>query len=275
MTGKPLTGIFRNKTAVITGAGSGLGKVLSHDLATRGANLVLADRNQEALAEVAAEITKRTTSVVAHPTDVTVPEDCRSLIELAVRRFHRIDYLILCAGISMWARFEEITDLSVFRRVMDINFLGIVHCIHPALPWLRKSRGTIVTISSTQGVIGLPNHTGYSASKHAVNGFLEALESEMRDEVRILNVLPGWIRGTNLRSNALTADGTTGGKTRKHSKDSVSVEESSLAILEAIEHRKRELYLPPKLRFVPWVKLLFPGWLRSKIRRAVEEQDRT
>jgi len=265
---------LKGKTVIVTGAASGLGECLATDLAKLGAKLVLADLNQSHLEEVADRLARQA-EVVAVPTDVTDSSRCVELIATSVERFGSIDALVLCAGISMWARFEDIGDVSAFGRIMEINYLGVVNCLHPALPYLKTSRGILVTISSTQGVIGLPNHTGYSASKHAINGFLEALELELGDELRILNVLPGWIKGTNLRANAITGDGTVQGSRKKHSKDAVTVEDSSEQIVQAMLAGRRELYLPSKLRFVPWVKLIAPGWLKSKIRRAVEEQDRT
>lgn len=237
-------------------------------------NLALAARDQSALAEVRQEVESRGGKALSQVTDVTDPDQCKALIDEAIRAFQALDFLVLNAGISMWARFEQVTDLSIFRRLMEVNYLGAVHCIHAALPYLRKAQGTIVAVSSAQAVMSLPLHSGYSASKHALHGFLEALELEMADEVRILNVLPGWIRGTGLRSQALSAAGAAvGASKRKHNKDSVSVEECSARIVQAMRGRTRHLYIPSKLRFVPWLKLLAPGWLASKIRRAVQMQD--
>lgn len=264
---------LKGQRVVITGAASGLGRRLALDLATEQARLVLGDVNADLLDSTVEECRQAGAEVVAATVDVTREADCRKLVEQARESFDGIDVLILCAGISMWARFEAIKDLTVFRRLMDINYLGVVHCVHAALPLLKLSRGLVVTISSTQAVIGLPNHTGYSASKHAVNGFLEALEHELQEQIRILNVMPGWIRGTNLRASAITGDGTVRGSDRKHGSDAVGVEDASLAILQAVRSGKRELYLPSKLRFVPWVKLIAPGWLRKKIRKAVHRQE--
>ena len=265
---------MKGKTAIITGASLGLGRQMALDLASRQMNLALAAPNQPELAQVGEEVEEKGGKALVQVTDVTDPEQCKSLIDETLKSFQALDYLVLSAGISMWAPFEQVTDVSIFRRLMEVNYLGAVHCIHAALPYLRKSRGTIVAISSAQAVMSLPLHSGYSASKHALRGFLEALELELGDEVRILNVLPGWIRGTSLRSYALSADGTSVGHTKKkHSKDSVSVEECSARIVQAMQGRARDLYIPSKLRLIPWLKLLAPGWLASKIRRAVEKQD--
>ena len=135
--------------------------------------------------------------------DVGKPEDCEVWIGAAVAEFGAVDYLIACAGISMWARFDEVEDLGIFRRLMDTNYLGIVHCVYYALPHLKARDGMVVAISSIQGKIGVPMHTGYVASKHAVQGFFESLRTELLDTgVDVLTVLPHWLRGTNLRKAA-------------------------------------------------------------------------
>ena len=264
---------LKGKTAVITGASSGLGKALTLDLAGWEMNLVLAARSVDKLKEIAAQVEGRGSTVLIQPTDVTDQGQCRVAVEKTLERFQGIDFLILSAGISMWVRFDEVTDTSIFRKLMEVNYLGAVNCIYPALRHLRQSRGTVVAISSAQAVVGLPSHTGYSASKYALRGFLEALEAEVGDEIHFLNVMPGWIRGTNLRSNALRGDGTRVGRTRRHSKHSVGLEECSTRIVKAMEDRARELYIPSRLRFLPWLKLIAPNKLKAGIRGAVEKQE--
>jgi NAD(P)-dependent dehydrogenase (short-subunit alcohol dehydrogenase family) len=170
----------------------------------------------------------------------------------------------------MWAPFDGVTDLTVFRKLIDINFIGAVNSIHASLPHLRRSRGRIVAISSLQGLLGIPNHTGYAASKHALNGFLQTLEYELGDEVGITNIMPGWITGTNLRANAFTATGRH--SESKQSSYSVPVGKCSKRVVAAIENDEATVFVPPKLRFVPLVRMLAPRWLKSKIKRAVERQ---
>ncbi|MFQ5928635.1 MAG: SDR family oxidoreductase [Acidobacteriota bacterium] len=264
---------LKGKTAVITGASSGLGKTLALDLASRQMNLVLAARNVDALNEVAAQVERCGSTVLVQPTDVTDKAQCRVMTDTTMETFKRIDFLILNAGVSMWARFDEITDMSVFRKLMETNYFGAVNCIYSALPHLRQSHGTIVAISSLQAVLGVPKHTGYSASKHALKGLLEALELEMGDEVHILNVMPGWIRDTNLRANAFKGDGTRIGSAPKHGKQSVSLEECSAKIVRAMQDRRREVYIPSKLSFLPWLRLIAPNRLKVMIKREVDKQE--
>lgn len=260
------------KTAVVTGAASGLGRRLALDLAAKGFRLGLGDRDVAGLEETARGIDPSDDRIVVVPTDVTSAPDCRNLVERTVSGSGRLDYLVLCAGISMWARFEEIRDVSLFRRLMEVNYLGAVYCVHAALPALLAARGTVVAISSLQGDVALPHHTGYAASKHALNGFLEGLEFEMGDRIGILSVMPGWITGTGLRARALTAAGGRPDAPRKHSRESVTVEDCSARIIRAMERGRRTLFVPPKLRHLVWLQTFAPGLVRRLIARAVDKQ---
>lgn len=261
------------KTIIITGASSGLGKALAIALAAHNVKLVLAARNQDALHEVA-EACKRPGSPLPLTvrTDVTDAEQCRAMVDESVKQYGSIDYLILNAGISMWSRFEDVTDTSIFHKIMAVNYLGAVHCIHAALPQLKKSRGSIVAISSVQGKMGMPYHSGYAASKHALHGFLDSLRMELTD-VHILTVMPHWISGTRLRENALGTDGQKIGLSkRRHTKESISLDQCSQAIIKAMIRGKKEVAIPFKLNLVPWLKLIAPGFLRNLVTRKLKSQ---
>lgn len=255
---------------VITGAASGLGRQLALDLAEQGWDAALVDRDSAGLEETRRLIgDKPRTSVVT--CDVTDYAQCVAMANQVHAELGRIDGLLLCAGVSMWARFDEVEDVSIFRKLVEVNYLGAVHCIHACLGDLKQARGSIVAVSSLQGEVAIPNHTGYSAAKKALNGFLEGLDFELGDRMHILTVLPGWITGTNLRSNAFRKDGGAESP-RKHSRESVTVEECSRRIQRAMEQKKRYLFIPPKLALLPWLKLVAPGLLKRLIRRAVRAQ---
>jgi len=180
--------------------------------------------------------------------------------------------LVLNAGISMWAPFEEMEDVSFFRQLMETNYMGAVHCCHAALDHLRSSNGLIVSCSTAQALMGFPNHTGYSASKYALNGFLESLEMEMKGDIHFLYAILGWIQGTNLRSNAYGADGQKLGiSKRKHTKQSVLLEDCVNAIISSMERNKRTMYIPWKLRLIPFLNIFFKGYLTRKVTKAVNE----
>jgi len=260
--------------AVITGAASGLGRRLSLDLAKRGSRLSLIDRNRDGLAETLQLIheTRPDADVITLPTDITDDDACRSAMTATLDHFQRIDQLILCAGVSMWARFDEITDLSMFRKLMEVNYLGAVYCVHAALPALLKSRGSIVAISSLQGEVAIPNHTGYAGAKHALNGFLKSLDFEVGETVHILTVMPGWIRGTNLRANAFGGSGRSPNAPKKHSSESVTVEECSALVLRALDRRQKTLFIPRKLGALRWLQWIAPGLTKRLIGKAVKQQ---
>lgn len=248
-----------NKTIVLTGASAGIGRSLSISLAQQGANLVLAARNQEALAETLAACTKQGGEAISVPTDVTQPEACHRLIEEAISAFGQIDVLINNAGISMLTRFDEVTDLSIFEQVMQVNYLGAVYCTHYALPYLKANRGLLVAISSLCGKTAVPTRTGYVASKHALQGFFDTLRIELKGSgVDVLVVSPGFV-ATNIRQRALGADGQTLGQSpRNENKGNMSVDECVHQIVWAMERRKREQIMTLKGKVTPWAKLLLP-----------------
>ena len=151
---------FKDKVIVITGASSGIGMAAARLFASYGAKLSLAARNLDRLKELAEELTDDRSRILCVRTDVSVMEDCRRLIDETVAHFGRIDILINNAGISMRASFLDV-NLSVIKRLMDVNFWGTVYCTKFALPWLLKSKGSVVGVISIAGYAGLPGRTGY------------------------------------------------------------------------------------------------------------------
>lgn len=265
---------LRGRTALVTGASSGLGKRVALDLAAEGLKLGLAARTEKALQETAAGVRRAGADCLVIPTDVTDARQCREMVAAVISEYGSLDYLILSAGLSMWTLFDQVQDTGIFRKLMEVNYLGAVHCIHPALAPLRERRGMIVAISSVQGRVGVPFHSGYTASKHALDGLLEVLRTELGDDVRILNVMPGWIRSTRLRARALSADGSPLGSAshRSRRERGVSVRECSRRIVRSLPGPGGNLYIPGAMGFLPLVKLLFPSLLRAGVRRAVRKQ---
>jgi short-subunit dehydrogenase len=266
--------MFKGKTFIVTGASSGLGEALALKLAGQDINLVLFSRNEEKL-RIVEQLCKKSGAAVLHVKgDVTDPADCERLINKTVESFHSIDFLILAAGVSMWARFDEVSDLSVFKKIMETNYIGAINLLHYAIPFLKKTRGMIIAISSIQGKISVPFHTGYVASKHALTGFLDTLRIELEASgVHILQVMPHWLRGTNLRSNAFGRNGDKVGDLKTgHNKESISLEECTDRILIAMKNKKRELIIPWKLKLLLWLKLLSPVSTEKIITRKVGEQ---
>ena len=129
--------MFHNKTALITGASSGLGAALALRFAEGGANLGLFALDEEGLQEVAGACRERGACVRTAAGDVGSTEDCERWVTGAAEAYGSVDFLIACAGVSMWARFDEVEDVSLFRKLMETNYLGTVHCVYHALPHLK------------------------------------------------------------------------------------------------------------------------------------------
>ncbi len=170
--------IFKDKVVVITGASSGIGRELAYQLAEQGAWLSLAARNEERLSAVAGECQVRGGRAIAIVTDVGEQAQCSELIQRTVDQYDRIDMLVNNAGITMWANFEDVRDIGFYEQIMRVNYLGSVYCTYYALPFLKKTKGQIIGISSLAGRNGIPKRSGYAASKHAMVGFFDTLRIE-------------------------------------------------------------------------------------------------
>lgn len=198
---------FRDKSVVVTGASSGIGEALAVRLAGCGARLTLAARNGDELARVAKRCEEAGGAATTVITDVTEPESCRRMVERAATAFGGVDSLVNNAGISMLARFEEVTDLTVFDKVMRVNYLGAVYATHFALPHVKKSRGLLVAVSSLTGKFPAPTRCAYAASKHAMEGFFDTIRIELAPSgVDVLVASPGFI-ATDIRAKAFGGDG--------------------------------------------------------------------
>ncbi|MFP2963796.1 SDR family oxidoreductase [Myxococcus sp. 1LA] len=266
---------MRGKTVVVTGASAGIGEALAVVLAGRGANLVLAARNEEALQRVKARCETAGGRAVAVPTDVGDAEACRHLVERAVEAFGGIDVLVNNAGVTMDARVDEVKDLSLFDRLIRINYLGAVYCTHHALPHLKARRGLVVAVSSLTGKTGVPNRSGYAASKHAMHGFFDSLRIELRGTgVDVTVVCPGFV-ATNIRDNALGADGQPV-RQSKHDESAGNMDvDTCVAItLKAMEQREREVVMTTKARIAQFLKLLAPGVVDRIAAKTIQDRQR-
>jgi short-subunit dehydrogenase len=267
--------MLTGKTIVITGASSGLGASLAEQLSHHKTNLVLFSRNIDKLKRVAKICESNGSKTLVVQGDIGKPEDCKNLYDKTINSFNTVDHIVLNAGISMWADFGQIIDLSLFQKLIETNYLGAVYLTHYCLPALIRSKGMITAISSIQGKIAVPNHTGYVASKHALTGFLNTLRMEVKDKgVDVMLVMPHWLRGTDLRKNAFDKDGNKIGESQKeHSKESITLEECSRKIIKGMIKRKRELIIPGKLKVLTWLNLFFPSVAEKIVTGKVEEQE--
>jgi NAD(P)-dependent dehydrogenase (short-subunit alcohol dehydrogenase family) len=197
---------FRDKSILITGGSSGIGRATALRLAQYGARVALAARNREALEGVREEIRRAGGTALAAPTDVTDAEQVRQAVEATVSAFGKLDILIASAGLSMRAYFDG-SLLEALERVMRVNFFGTLYATHFAFPHVKKTKGSLVAVSSLTGKRGIPSYAVYGASKFAIQGLYEALHLELaRDGVHVGVVSPAFV-DTPLRDNVLGADG--------------------------------------------------------------------
>ena len=228
--------------AVVTGAGGGLGAAYARALARAGARVVLLDLDGAAAQARAAEIVASGGHAWSAACDVTDEAQCRAAIAAAVAREGGVDLLINNAGISHRSAFAD-TTAAVYRRVMDVNFFGALHCTQAALPSLRERRGLVVAISSIAGFAPLYGRTGYSAAKHALHGLFESLRCELDESgVEVLIVCPGFT-ATGIGAAAL--DGA--GQRTRHPQSTVGrvaqPDEVAEAVLRAVRRHRRLLVL--------------------------------
>jgi len=262
-------GVFRDKIVVITGASAGIGLEIARQLATDGAALVLAARSAPLLEAAADECRALGARVLHVPTDVAERTQCQALIEQAIAHFGRLDVLINNAGISMHARFDELTDPDAAERIMRINYLGSVWCTYYALPHLKRSRGRIVAVSSLTGINGVPTRTLYAASKHAMKGFFDSLRIELRrDGVSVTVVYPGFV-ATDIAHRALAADGGLLGERPVDKGAVMSATECARLTLEAAAGRRRELVMTGIARIGILLKAFVPGLVDRVAERKV------
>lgn len=256
---------LKQKTVIITGASSGIGKACAEEFAKQGANLVLGARQYVALCEITQDLEQRYgIKAVAVRCDVSKENECEQLIKQAFLTFNRIDVLVNNAGISMRALFRDL-DLLVIRNLMDVNFWGAVYCTKYALPHLLKNKGSVVGVSSIAGYCGLPGRTGYSASKFALNGFLEALRVEnLKTGLHVMVASPGFT-ASNIRNVALVKDGSAQGESSMDEGKMVTAEKVAEIIVNGVIKRKRTLIMTSQGKLTVLLNKLLPSWLDTLV----------
>lgn len=259
---------LNDKIVVITGASSGIGKAMANEAIARGAKVALCARNIEKL-QIAFTTSDR---IFLYQADVSNEEDCKNFIAATLATFATIDILINNAGVSMRALFDEV-HLSVIKELMDINFWGAVYCTQYALPSIKAQQGVIASISSIAGYRGLPARTGYSASKFALQGFMEALRTELlHTGTSVLWFAPGFT-ASNIRNVARAADGSSQGETPLSEDKLMSAETSAKIMMDAIENRKRTLVLTLQGKLTVWLNKLLPALVDKLVYRHFLKED--
>ena len=253
---------LKSKVVLVTGASSGIGLALAQQALRQGALVAACARNLQKLKDAFPDADPG--AFLAIQADVRHEADCERFVAAAAEKWGRVDVLINNAGISMRALFEE-ASLDVMRELMDINFWGTVYCTHFALPHIRKTKGVIVGVSSIAGYRGLPGRTGYSASKFAMQGFLEALRTEMlRTGVHVMWVCPGFT-ASNIRNVALGAGGSPQGETPLEEGRLMSAEQCAAIILEGICDKRRTLVMTMQGKLTVLLNKLLPSFVDGQV----------
>lgn len=248
---------MKDKVVVITGGSSGIGKALAEVFGKNGAKVLITGRSKSDLELAVADLKQKNIAVESFVADVSIENDNTRMAAEAMRLFGRIDVLINNAGITMRALFSEL-DMSVVKKVMDINFYGVLYATKACLPEIIKNKGSVVGISSIAGFRGLPERTGYSASKFALNGFLEVLRTEMLHQgVHVLTAAPGFT-ASNIRKKALTKDGSAQGESPRDEEKMMTADECAQHIYNAVSKRKNFLILTAQGKAAVWINKLFP-----------------
>lgn len=263
---------MKEKVVIITGGSSGIGKALAQRFGLQGSRILITGRNADDLRLAVDELTKQ--GIVAHgfQADVSREEDNQNMAAEAIRLFGKIDILINNAGIPMRALFEEV-DLAVIKKIMDINFFGAVYATKYCLPEIIKNKGSVIGICSIAGYRGLPGRTGYSASKFALNGFLEALRTEMlKKGVHIMTASPGFT-ATNTFKRSLTKDGTPQGKSPRKEGTMMTAEECARHIYAATIKRRKILILTAQGKLTVFLNKWFPGLTDKLVYNAMAKEE--
>jgi NAD(P)-dependent dehydrogenase (short-subunit alcohol dehydrogenase family) len=266
--------VFRDKVVAVTGGASGIGFAISREFGKNGARIALLDVDKNGLKEGVKELSGEGIEAMGVFCDVTDEAGCKKSFDEVFKKFGGVDVLVNNAGITQRSPFLE-TSVSVYRRVMDINFFGSVICTKAAADSIVERKGMIIAIASIAGIAPLLGRTGYSASKHAMCGFFSSLRTELKGKgVRVMIVCPGFTR-TNLQTRALDGDGTVTKHPQSTTGRQYEPEDIARAVYGGAVKGKRLLVLSPvgksthiMNKVAPWFyEWLMERQLRSELER--------
>jgi short-subunit dehydrogenase len=260
---------FRGITALVTGASSGIGRLLALRLADEGARVALVARREAALEEVAAAIRERSGEALVVPCDVAERAQVFAAGERVAADFGAVDLLVNNAGFGDHRSFLD-ADLDAMERLVRVNFLGSLHWTKALLPaMVERERGWITFMASVAGKIASPGEAIYAASKFAMVGFAAALSMEVEDRgVHVLTVCPGAVRTDFFDAETLAAMPAVSQRSM------VEPERLIDAIVKALAAGKREITFPRAIASAYVVGALVPGLLRSSVKRVTRGASR-
>jgi short-subunit dehydrogenase len=257
---------------ILTGASEGIGRALALELAGAGARLALAARDRQRLESLAQECRARGGEARALPTDVTNQQDCEWLVNETVSAFGGIDVVVHNAGITMWSRFDALADLSILERIMEVNYLAPARLTALALPHLKQSKGLLVAVASLAGLTGVPERSGYAASKHAMIGFFDSLRIELDGSgVGVSVIAPDFVV-SEIHKRAIGPDGEPLGESPMVKSKIMTAEECARRIARAIDRRERQVLMSTRGKLGRWLKLLAPSVIDRIAAKAIRQR---
>ncbi len=255
---------YHNKIVVITGAASGIGAEFVRFYAKHNAKIILLDMHMEGMQKLIQSIDLKKDRYLLFTIDITQEDKVKEVFQVAVGKFQKIDILINNAGISQMSLFEN-TNLSIFKKVMDVNFYGSVYCTKYALPYLKKSKGQIITLSSVAGFSPLYGRTAYAASKHALHGFFNSLQAEVRDDgISVLLACPSFVK-TNIEKRTFNEEGKPFGEKKGTPGELMLPSYVVSQIIKAIESNKNIVYISKISKVSKLISFFFPRIFEKKM----------
>lgn len=255
---------IKGKTIWITGASSGIGRKLAEELRSFPCNLIVSARNEKELLQVKGD----TDRVSVLPMDLNDHSKMERLVEKAVAFYGQVDILVNNAGVSQRSLIRD-TDFEVYKKLMDINYLGTVALSKAILPhFIANGNGYFVTVTSLMGKFGSPYRSGYCGAKHALHGFFDVLRMEHeKDHIKVTMVCPGFVQ-TNVAKNAFTGDGSPQSEDDEATKNGLTPTYVARKIIRAIEREKFEVYIGRKEVQGIYLKRFFPKLLHKVVLRS-------
>lgn len=259
---------MKNQVIWVTGASSGIGEALAYCLAKNGAKLILSARRTEELERVKTACQLADNEIFILPLDLEKSADFRSKVKEAIAYFGKIDILINNGGVSQRSLAKD-TAIEVDRRIMEIDYFGTIALSKALLPYfLEKKAGKFVVITSLVGKFGTPMRSAYSAAKHALHGFFDALRAESwKENIKVLIVCPGFVK-TQVSVNALVGSGEKQGTMDNAQANGMSAEVCAEKIISAIKNDKEEVYMGGNEVFGVYLKRFLPSIFSKVLRKA-------
>ena len=262
---------FKNKVVVVTGAASGIGAAICRRFAREGAKIGLLDMDETGVQAAADNLRGMGVDALGVRCNVVNKDECTSAMKEIIGLYGGIDVLVNNAGITQRSAFVD-TRISVYRRVMEVNFFGSLHATKAAMTSLIERKGLIIVIESLAGIAPLLGRTGYCASKHALHGFFTSLRSELRNTgIHIMLVCPGFVE-TSLQTRALGGDGRVTTHPQSLVGRPVSAESVAGKIYQGAVKRKHLLVLTPVGKLTYWINRFAPRLYERLMSRQLKDE---